>query len=631
MRSQHTTRRLPLKWLVIPLILWAPVLPVSQGANRPPKNVLILSEVGSSNPAVATIIRELVSELTAKHDFQINLYLESFETPAFENAVSELKVEQDLNAKYEHRNIDIIVALGPTPIVFMSHFADSFLPGVPVLFCGSSQEQTGFVKPGSRFTGSWLQLEPGKTIDAALKLLPATNQVIVVGGSSGFDQTNEDAVRTALRSYPTNIDFAYWTGLAMPELLARLRQAPDGSVVLYVSIFADASGNRFVNAVTSLPLVTEASRVPVFVMSDSLIGRGALGGYVLDYVQQGKSAAENALELLHGKSPNEIPIRLIPGSYEFDARQLHRWRLSERDLPAGSILLYQDRSLWEHIKWTVAAYVLSVLVLGLVVAYLLYNRRQLRSARDEQLRLSGMVINAHEEERKRIASELHDDFSQRLALLSVGMEGAAELVPSSPAEAMQQLHELVSSAGELSGDLHTLSHRLHSSTLERLGLVAGIAALCSEAGSQQGICVDFSSNCERLSVLPAVALCFFRVVQEGLRNVKKHSGASTARVQLELADGQLRLSISDQGAGFDMKGLLQKEGIGIFSMEERARYIGAHFGIHSAPQQGTRIDLWKRLDQNGPGPEDVPATSEFVTTWKTREEFRCTSADREFS
>jgi signal transduction histidine kinase len=235
---------------------------------------------------------------------------------------------------------------------------------------------------------------------------------------------------------------------------------------------------------------------------------------------------------------------------------------------------------------------LVLLTLGSLTVYLLYERKQLIQARCEQTRLSGMLINAQEDERRRLASELHDDFSQRLALLSLGLETATELVANSPEEANQQLHELLNSAGELGADLHTLSHHLHSSTLERLGLVPGVAAFCNEFTAQQGVQVAFSHENVPRSIPLDTALCLFRVVQEGLRNVKKHSGASKAKVALEQLNGHLHLSISDDGAGFDLKDPAGRQGVGMFSMEERARLIGARFRINSERDKGTRIDIW---------------------------------------
>ena len=269
----------------------------------------------------------------------------------------------------------------------------------------------------------------------------------------------------------------------------------------------------------------------------------------------------------------------------------------QNDLTAAAAF-YIDPTLWEQAKWAVFTGFGLLVVLGALVFYLLYKQRQLQHARSEQMRLSGMLINAQEEERKRLASELHDDFSQRLALLSLALEMAAESAP----ESMQaQLHELLNSASELGADLHTLSHRLHSATLERLGLVPGVTAFCREFTNQQGIQVGFSHQNVPRSVPPATALCLFRAVQEGLRNVKKHSGASRAEVKLNGVDGHLHLAIADDGVGFDAGQLARKQGLGILSMEERARLIGARFTIDSAPRKGTRIEVWAPVPTNGAG------------------------------
>ena len=252
---------------------------------------------------------------------------------------------------------------------------------------------------------------------------------------------------------------------------------------------------------------------------------------------------------------------------------------------------------------------LLVLVsLSLLTIYLLFERKQLDAARNEQMRLSGMLINAHEDERARLASELHDDFSQRLAMLSLGLETATEIVPESPEEANRQLHELMNSASEIGADLHTLSHRLHSSTLERLGLAAGVAAFCKEFAAQRGIQVVFSHQGVPRSVSPDVALCLFRIVQEGLRNVKKHSEARNAQVQLERVDDAIHLLISDKGQGFDLKEVTDGQGLGLYSMRERVRLVGGRFEIHSEIQNGTRIDVWvpltKKFDMTRSEPVD---------------------------
>jgi signal transduction histidine kinase len=161
-----------------------------------------------------------------------------------------------------------------------------------------------------------------------------------------------------------------------------------------------------------------------------------------------------------------------------------------------------------------------------------------------------------------------------------------------PQETDRRLHELLDAAGELGSDLHTLSHRLHSSTLERLGLATGIGALCKEFAAQQNVQVDLSSDTISRFVHPDVALCLFRIVQEGLRNLKKYSGAVKAQVVLREQGDKLYVSVRDEGYGFDMKESGKKEGLGLRSMEERVHLVGGKFEIHSEPGKGTAVEAW---------------------------------------
>jgi PAS domain S-box-containing protein len=216
-------------------------------------------------------------------------------------------------------------------------------------------------------------------------------------------------------------------------------------------------------------------------------------------------------------------------------------------------------------------------------------------AEDALSTLSGRLIEAQEEERRRIAREIHDDYNQRLAVVAIDMEELAENIGHLNGDGTARLRELSNYVSELGADLHALSHRLHSSTLESLGLVAGIEAFCEEFADQQEIQIKFDHENVPSSVPEDAALCLFRIAQEGLRNVKRHSGAKEAEVRLESVDENLRLSISDRGKGFDLNARSKKCGIGIRSMQERLRSLGGHLEIHSRPMEGTRIDAWLRV------------------------------------
>jgi signal transduction histidine kinase len=317
-----------------------------------------------------------------------------------------------------------------------------------------------------------------------------------------------------------------------------------------------------------------------------------VGGDIFNCLEQGNVAGGMALRLLKGEKPQNIPPVTETTIYTFDWRALKRWGLKESDLPPGSRLLFREISVWERTKRIWISGILIILSLSLVAIYLQRSRAELKESRDAQLQLSGLLINAQENERSRLASELHDDFSQRLALLAFGLGGAVEMIPGPPDTLKQKLEDLMDSTRELGGDLHTVSHRLHSSTLDALGLVPGLTALCKEFAARQDIEIGFTSDNVPRAVHADVALCLFRIAQEGLQNVKKHSGAKKAQVSLTNLGDKLLLSLSDEGNGFNLTMMGSGNGLGLRSMQERARLLGGEFEIYSKPGEGTKIKAW---------------------------------------
>jgi PAS domain S-box-containing protein len=211
-------------------------------------------------------------------------------------------------------------------------------------------------------------------------------------------------------------------------------------------------------------------------------------------------------------------------------------------------------------------------------------------------RLSGQLINAQEEERRRIAREIHDDFQQRLAVLAIELESLSQDIGEKDAIALLRLRELSCQVNALGTDLHSLSHRLHSSTLDSMGLVAALKGLCSEFRKHHDLDASLVAENVPEKIPNETALCLFRIAQEALQNARKHSRAQTAEVRVEGLEGTIHLSISDQGMGFDPEKSARKEGIGIRSMEERARLVDGRLEVRSEPGNGTTIQVWVPVD-----------------------------------
>jgi signal transduction histidine kinase len=210
-------------------------------------------------------------------------------------------------------------------------------------------------------------------------------------------------------------------------------------------------------------------------------------------------------------------------------------------------------------------------------------------AEDALMAMSGRLITAQEEERTRIARELHDDLSQRMAILQIGLEQFKQGMPDISCNALQQLHALAETAREVSSDIHSLSYQLHPSRLELLGLVASLKGFCREFSSQHDINVQFLHANISGQIPKDVTLCLYRITQEALQNVVKHSQSMEAEVELSGRSAEIELCISDSGRGFDVESAKRAAGLGLVSMRERLRLVGGHLSIESAPSRGTRI------------------------------------------
>ncbi len=240
--------------------------------------------------------------------------------------------------------------------------------------------------------------------------------------------------------------------------------------------------------------------------------------------------------------------------------------------------------------------------LMLLAAVVADRRRTEESLRDT----SGKLIDAQEQEQHRIARELHDDIGQRLTLVELGLEKAQDDCDSSLKPRLSELHNQVS---EISRAAHEMSHGLHPSHLEHLGVVTAIRRLCHDVGREKSVDIHFIAEGLPERLPAPISLCLYRVTQEALQNVVRHSAASKGIVKMKAGDGRLLLSIVDDGVGFAVE-RQAANGLGLTSMRERIRSLGGTLEIASERMKGTRIDV------SVPLPAQAPAISTAVEVRK---------------
>jgi PAS domain S-box-containing protein len=720
-------------WLRRALLLLALACSFQLGVSAQVKEVrrvLIFYELGLSSPGVELVDRGIRDALQ-NSTYQIELYREYLETTLFPDAASQQEIRQWFLHKYRDIKPDLIIAGGPSSLRFVLASHEQSFRGVPIVFCGTSEELADYPQLDSHFTGIWEKFEAAKTLVAALRLQPDTKHVVVIGGTTSLDRHLEALVQKDLVGYESKFDITYLTDLTMSELLEKVRHLPNHTVVLLTDVAEDAAGTKFVGSTQAAPIVIRATNAPVFSLTDVDLGHGEVGGDITSFAREGQTAGEMALRILKGEKPQDIPILKGTNVYMFDWRALQHWGLSETRLPVGSAVVNKPPNIWEAYKRYILAGSCLLVLQALIIVGLLWQRASRRKAEaalresegrfrlvantapvmiwmsgkdkrciyfnqpwlaftgrspgqelgdgwtegihaeDLKARLddynaafdrgepfqveyrlrrhdgeyrwifdygvprfnadgslagyigsatdvterkraeealstvSRRLIEAQEEERSWIARELHDDINQRIAMLSINLDSLQRDLSGSEVQARSRVEETERQLKELGSDIQALSHRLHSSKLDILGLAAACRGFCRELSERHSVEIEFYSEGIPKNLSNEISLCLFRVVQEALQNAVKHSGVREFQVWLNGACNRIELTVHDSGSGFDPESALVGDGLGLTSMKERLKLVNGRLSIDSKPGHGTTIHAHVPLS-----PETMPLSSE---------------------
>lgn len=553
---------------------------------------------------------------------QLHFEAQYLDISQYVTETDELAFAQWLQVRYQRRQIPIVVALARPASDFAIKFAATIWPHARIVHAAIDGDQLGAVaRRGDPFVLRVYDYR--RTVEAALALVPGVRQLSLVGGASVTDRRWLDQAEANLAPLRDRIRITRLANLSWDEVLERVGHLPEDAIALPVSFFGDADNRTFVSAEAVLEIARFANR-PVFVNNQPWIGSGAIGGFVMDPSGLGRQTARVVLGLLNRQDLVTDKTAGVAARWIFDAGQLRRWRISERDLPAGSDVVNREPSLWRQYRWYVVAalslVVLQTLLIGGLLIQRTRRRRAERSVRTneaalrmsyERIRqLAGRLIGAQETARTRIARDLHDDVGQQLASLSMAV---AELKDShgnirdSPTQ--QVLAALQGRTLDLVQGVRRLSHDLHPATLRHVGLAAALESHCIEVEQRYDVQVSFDSDAAVRELRGDIAVALFRIAQESLRNAAIHGNARRVALSMTRPADSVELVVADDGAGFDREEIRRRgEGLGLVSIEERARLVGGDLLVITAPGQGTTIRArvpWHAAAASAEAPEDV--------------------------
>ncbi len=456
--------------LAAALLSIAPQLTVSTDDHQ--RQVLVVYTTRRDAQLALVGERELPRVLEDGLGHRLDYYAEFVDPARFPDPGYQTALATFLRLKYRDHHFDALIGIGDDAETFLATRRDVFDGAPPIVYYGTSLDRPRPVN-GTGIVGA-VEFKP--TVELAASLDPRLQHVYVVNGSDGGDLAAERQARAQLQGFDRPLDVTYFSGLPTRELEDRLRALPSHSMVLYLMVDRDGTGEYF-HPLQYLDRVTAASTAPVYSWVDSAIGHGVVGGHLKSQTLQIRAVGELTLRVLRGEAADSIPPSARDlNEDQVDWRQVDRFGLSTAALRPGTTVLFREPTPWESYR----AYILTALLVvfaqtALIAGLLVQRSRRWRAERrllDSQGRLresyerirdlGARLLHAQDRERSHIARELHDDVSQQLALVEMDVK----LLGSANDEARTDLLERVQAVAL---SVRDLSHRLHPAKLRLIG------------------------------------------------------------------------------------------------------------------------------------------------------------------
>ena len=496
----------------------------------------------------------------------------------------------------------VITAAGPAA-AFARRYRAQLFPDTPLLFAAVDQRFLQGTPLAANETAVAVAADMPGVVEGILRLFPQTSHVFVVTDAGALGQFWRGELERDFQRFGTRVKFTWSDQSSLAGVLRRVATLPPDSAIFYVSFGTGGAGGAYSESRT-LAEIHSAANAPLFSHQGTLLGHGIVGGRLMSIDELGRVTADVANRILNGESPGSIKIPLQkPGAPVFDWRELQRWGVSDSRLPPNSVVRFRDPGVWDRFKWVIAAGSVVVIAQALLIGALLINHVKRRRA-EQSLRqnvadldiargalsnLSRRLMGAQEQERSRVARELHDDVSQRMTFLTMEVGRLRRTLPASETAAQGQVQEVYDAVIELARDVQGISRRLHSSTIDLLGLAAAAGNLCQEVSRHQALQIEYVEDNVPASLPEGVAISVFRVLQEALSNVVKHSGARHCKVTLQGLTDALQLEVIDDGRGFDAAATRSEHGLGLISMRERLKLVDGELVVEPNIGAGTAV------------------------------------------
>jgi signal transduction histidine kinase len=614
-----------LAWSLVTLVVGAGIGAAAAARPAPERpSVLILLPGQPGAPGSTAVASGIRAVLHTEWSFRVSIEMEYVDVARFTSPEAEARrLRTVYGSKYGNRRFDVIVAAFPEPFRFVLRTRDDLWPGTPVIVCGVDEHSVRDLKPPPGFAVLTIRFDMAGTVRAAQALLPDTRHVALVGGASSAEQVYHDLIRQAV-SKGGGLDVIDLTRLPIADVLARVSKLPEHTVIVQSSYHVDAAGQPFFGT-DVVPHVSNAANRPVFTPVSFELGRGVVGGSVIDFEDIGRDAGRMAARILRGEAPPSAPVPspTATSAPRFDGRQLARWHLDEQRLPEDSQVIFPQRTLWQEYRWHVISVVSLVGVQAALIVTLLVQRRRRREAEAAaQHHLSQIAHLDRVAGMGHLASSMAHELNQPLAGILANAQ-AAKLLLSDSQPDLQELRaclvDIISDDHRASEVIRRMRHLLKKSDFVSVplaldDLVAKTISLVANDALLHAVTID-------LLAAPALPVVYGDLVQvqQVILNLLTNAitaaangGAPTRKVTVWTSDSTapyVELGVHDSGKGIAESDLgrifepfftTKLDGLGMGLTISRT-IVEAHGGrllVENDPAGGATFRVHLRTDQS---------------------------------
>ena len=343
----------------------------------------MLSTGSRFSPGFPLVEQSAIDELRKLHAGELEFYSEYLDIVRFPSKTFHSLFRDYLRNKYVDDVPDVIVLIFVGNLVVAQQLLDDIFPGTPVVAVGLSEEELSGSKVSQYLAGTVQRSDPGGTIELILRLQPEIERILLIGGVAEVDRQVMARATKVARSFGGRVEVEVWADRSMDAILQGVRALPPRTAILFTRMFRDGAGRAVISS-QAAQAVAKVSNAPVYVMSDPMLGTGAVGGSVADTLALGKRAGELGELILRGAEPKSLRLEIrSTGVPIFDWRALQRWRIGESRLPQNSSVRFRPTSIWDQYRGYIVIALGVFLLQAALISGLVFNRLNRRRAEKE--------------------------------------------------------------------------------------------------------------------------------------------------------------------------------------------------------------------------------------------------------